>query len=115
MNEKSQAAPPADEFALVEIFGHRRHYGKISDVERFGARMIRIDVPLGPKPDPAEYEIFETYFYGGAAIFSVSPLTEEACRKFAERYRPHTALPRLAASYRTEFEDDEPDDLDDEE
>jgi|SRR5579863_194053 len=87
-------APAQTMWALVEIFGHRRHYGRVSEVERFGTKMMRVDVPEKPpapllgEPD----EIFRTFFYGGGSIFSITPLTEEAARKAAVEmsrdYRP---------------------------
>lgn len=89
------AAPP-DDWALVEIFGHRQHYGRVSEVERFGAKMLRVDVPAD---DPDE---FETHYYGGSSIFSMTPCSEGVARAYNERYRPHpvapvTALPPPAA------------------
>lgn len=33
--QTSDAGPPAATWALVEIFGHRKHYGRISEVEKF--------------------------------------------------------------------------------
>lgn len=82
---------PAEEWARVEIFGHRQHVGRIAEVERFGAKMLRIDVPTH---DPA---VFATHFYGGSSIFSITPTTEEAAREWVERYtpRPITPVPRL--------------------
>lgn len=63
------------EWAVVEIFGHRRHAGRIREEERFGAKMLRIDVP---KRDEAEGRIiWTTYYYGGSAVFSFL-LTDEA-------------------------------------
>lgn len=81
--------PPADpaEWALVEIFGHRRHYGRIAEVERFGAKMLRVDVP-GDEPDA-----FTAHFYGGASIFSITPCTEETARAHNDRYRPRPVMP----------------------
>ncbi|RWH31605.1 MAG: hypothetical protein E5X22_22805 [Mesorhizobium sp.] len=37
--------PEGFEWAIVEIFGHRRHAGRAREEERFGAKMLRIDVP----------------------------------------------------------------------
>lgn len=37
-----------EEYAIVEIFGHRRHAGRIQEVDRFGSKMLRIDVPKQP-------------------------------------------------------------------
>lgn len=96
-------APPA-EWALVEIFGHRRHYGRIEEVERFGAKMLRVDEPT------EDQKVFTTHFYGGASIFSMTPCTEEAARKWHARYAPASIKPQslLPPS------DDPADDVDDE-
>lgn len=50
------------EWAIVEVFGHRRHAGRIREEERFGAKMLRIDVPN--KGAPAEHG-WTTHWYGG--------------------------------------------------
>jgi hypothetical protein len=98
-------------WACVEIFGHRKHYGRISEVEKFGAKFLRVDVPgMAAAPLLGEAETFTTFVYGGSAIFSVTPMTEEACRKWAEHERPkpmseYRALPR--PSYDADDDDDE--------
>lgn len=61
------------EWAIVEIFGHRRHAGRTREEDRFGAKMLRIDVPT--KGDPAQG--WSTHYYGGSSIFSYT-LTDEA-------------------------------------
>ena len=95
----ADGSPPPEIWALCEIFGHRRHYGKIREVERFGTKMLRVDVPVGPPAAPllGEDERFETFMYGGGAIFSLTPMTEEAARKWAEaeRPKPYRPLDRL--------------------
>ena len=88
------------EWAQVEIFGHRQHWGRIFEVERFGAKMLRIDIPTD---DP---EVFEAVFYGGSSIFSLTPCTEEVCRAWAARqyYRRTQALiSRLPPSIAEDF------------
>lgn len=69
--DEQQETPqePAPEYALVEIFGHRRHCGRILEVERFGTKLLRIDVPTDGDFDKG----FVTYQYGGGALFSVTP------------------------------------------
>ena len=74
------------EWAVVEVFGHRSHAGMIREVERFGTKMLRIDVP--GEGD----SIFATHFYGGAAIFSIRHCTEEYARTVAEYERPRAAV-----------------------
>lgn len=83
-------APPKAIWGLVEIFGHRRHYGRVTEVERFGAKMLRVDVPL-MKPEDGAEEVFETFHYGGSAIFGMTEMSEEACRKWANHDRPRPA------------------------
>ena len=62
------------EWMIVEIMGHRKHAGRVREEERFGAKMLRIDVPL--KGDPAAHG-WETHYYASASIFSFT-LTDEA-------------------------------------
>ena len=38
-------AGEAPQFALVELMGHRVLVGAVREVERFGAKMLRVDVP----------------------------------------------------------------------
>ena len=81
------ATSPPEEWARVEIMGHRQHYGRISEAERFGSKMLRVDVPT---EDP---DVYETHFYGGASIFGITPTTEATARAYASRYRPAPYTP----------------------
>lgn len=106
-------SPPPSLWACVEIFGHRKHYGRVREVERFGTKMLRVDVP-GPVPSApllGEDEKFETFLYGGASIFSLTPMTEEAARKWAEaeRPKPYRPLDRLPSPHHYDGEDDDDD------
>lgn len=85
------AHPEGDgwEWAIVEIFGHRRHAGRTREEERFGAKMLRIDVPN--KGDPQQHG-WTTHYYGGSSIFSFS-LTDEATALRANK--PYEAPSRL--------------------
>ena len=94
---------PTEEWAKVEIFGHRQHVGRIAEVERFGTKMLRIDEPTA---DPA---VFTTHFYGGASVFSIAPVTEEAARGWVARYR-YVPPPRPALSVDGGPVDGDPDD-----
>jgi hypothetical protein len=53
--------------------------GRVTEVQRFGTTMLRIDIPSDP---PA------TQFYGGASIYAVTPTTEAIARAFATRTAP---------------------------
>lgn len=80
------------EWMLVEIMGHRTHWGRARQEERFGAKMLRIDVPV--KGDAVAHG-WSTHYYGGASIFSFT-LTDEAT--VMARNKPYEAPARLTFS-----------------
>lgn len=71
------------EWAIVEIMGHRKHYGRTREVERFGAKMLRVDIPK--EGDPEKHG-WETVFYSGTAIFSYSLSDEASVRQANKPY-----------------------------
>lgn len=79
------------EWAIVEIFGHRRHAGRIREEDRFGAKLLRIDVPN--KGTPAELG-WTTHYYGGSSIFSLTPTDEASALRIN---RPYDAPGRYLA------------------
>lgn len=81
------AADDGWQWAIVEIFGHRRHVGRAREEERFGAKMCRVDVP---KLGPADGQItWSSHYYGGSSIFSFTPTDERTVMNYAERaYTP---------------------------
>lgn len=82
-----------EEFAIVEIFGHRRHAGRISEAERFGAKLLRIDIPC--EGDFAKG--YESHYYGGSSIFSLTPTTADVVAKMNAPWRPALPYTREAA------------------
>jgi hypothetical protein len=62
-------------WALIEQMGFRKTVAKVREVEQFGTKMLRMDVPFfeGDKPEPAGYA---TRFAGGPSLYQVSPLEE---------------------------------------
>lgn len=102
----SAALATGGDWAIVEIMGHRRHAGVMAEVERFGARMLRVDVP-GDGDDVAA-----THFYAGSALFSITPTDEATARRIAEHERPR---PAARSSWLTYHQPEpEPIDLEDE-
>lgn len=69
------------QWAILELMGHRRLAGLVSEEERFGATMCRIDVP-GVDGNVA------TQYYGGSAIYCLTPCTEETARAVAREAQP---------------------------
>ncbi len=81
---------PRGEWVMLEIFGHRRHWGLLTEIERFGTKLARIDEFVPDTADPVA-----THFYGGGSIFSVTPVTEETARKQVAWQHPRPAVQSL--------------------
>ncbi|HEV2071060.1 MAG TPA: hypothetical protein VGR26_14820 [Acidimicrobiales bacterium] len=73
---------PYEGWAIVELMGHRRLAGRVSEAEQYGTAMLRLDVPAVDGQQAA------TQFYGGSAIYCVTPTDEEAARLVAARNAP---------------------------
>lgn len=71
------------DWAILELMGHRRLGGLVSDVEMFGARVLRIDVPHATAPGK-----FSTQFYTPASLYCLTPTTEELARAVAAANQP---------------------------
>lgn len=92
-------------WAIVELFGHTKIAGEISEQTMYGGTFCRIDVP------GADGEAGFTRFYGPSAIYSITPVSEEiaglAARSLSVRpvtiWIPQTQL----ALPEAETEDDE--------
>jgi len=52
--------------------GFRRTVGKVSEVEMYGTKMLRLDIP----PPNGGGEEWTTRFCGGPSLYQVSPLSE---------------------------------------
>lgn len=74
-------------WAILELMGHRKLAGKVSEQAIGGASMLRIDVPGDGDTTVA------TQFYSGAAIYCVTPTTEAIARKVANHYQPAPVTP----------------------
>lgn len=78
--EDMQEKQPFEHYALVELFGHQRIAGKVTEAEIGGGKFLRVDVPaLG------ELQAL-TRFYGPAAIYGITPVTEETALALAKRF-----------------------------
>lgn len=80
MSDENVEAPAPATWAILELMGHRTRAGILTEIERYGQKMARIDIPFGPGPGE-----FTTEIYGGSAIYSERPCTEEVGRAMAER------------------------------
>ena len=77
----AETPPPAapapekfDQWAIVEIFGHQRIAGRVCEELLAGKAFLRVDVPAVGEGQPF------TRYYGAAAVYSLTPTTEEIAR-----------------------------------
>ncbi len=82
MNEKSQnESTKFDEWAILELMGHRRLAGKVSEATIGGGSFLRIDMPMKDKST-------STQFYSPASIYCITPTTKEIAEKLSIEYQP---------------------------
>src|SRR5437899_5986282 len=120
---RQQQAPAPDdgcdgwEWAIEEIFGHTKHVGRTREVERFGTKMLRVDVPVYHGREEGDYwprkivdmrlDHWVTIFHGGASIFSFT-LSDEATVMRLAQERAKIDPPARARLPAREPEDNEP-------
>lgn len=92
------ASPEPIGWAVLELMGHRRLGGYVSEVEIAGKGFLRIGIPDN-RPDSLHAE----QFYSPGAVYAITPTTEEAARLVAAHNRPaplhRWELPRPEAVY----------------
>jgi len=85
MSEEKEAF---GEWMIVELMGHRRVAGWVTEEHRFGVALCRIDIPE-TQAGPAR-----TQLYGGQAIFGMHAVTEETARAVAASVMPPEPVQR---------------------
>lgn len=68
-------------WALLELFGHNRIAGRVTEQTIGGGSFIRVDVP-----ETTESKEF-TRLLNPSAIFAINPVTEEVAKGLAESIR----------------------------
>jgi len=67
-----------EQWVILELMGHSRAGGLVTEEEHFGVKMGRIDVPRGDGS-------FFTIYFSGTSIYRMTPVTEEVARAIAAR------------------------------
>jgi hypothetical protein len=81
--QEQQQQQPSEQWAIVELFGHTRIAGRISEYTLGGCSFVRIDVPeLSPGEDKPPLPGF-TRLYSQGAIYSVTFVDETTARTAA--------------------------------
>jgi|SRR5579871_3022831 len=96
-----QSKPAYTGWAIVEQMGFKVRVGKVSEVEMYGAKLLRLDLPVfDPNHVPSEGEVprivdWVTEFAGGSSIYAVTPVAEDVGIDMArDRGDPRPVKPR---------------------
>ena len=87
-------------WAIIELFGHQRMAGLVTEATIGGCSFVRVDVPVSPE-EGASHQ-FITRFLGNGAIYALNPVSEAIAREAANVFGwvPVNAyeLPKLMTS-----------------
>lgn len=99
MSEQNQFS----EWCLLELMGHQRIAGLISEATIGGVNLLRVDVP--EVKGIAGY----TRYFSGSAVYSLNPVTEKLAKQMAEGLRvapiQRYELPKLEQAVSDDDED----------
>jgi hypothetical protein len=95
-------------WAICELMGHVRLAGRLSEEEKFGAKMGRLDIPDG--------DGFVTQYFGGGSVYRITVCTEAVARQVCRQTSPAPVspwdfpkqLPAPAKAWDEDHEDDAP-------
>jgi hypothetical protein len=81
-DEHTTTGQAFDAWAIVELFGHSKIAGRVTEQQIAGGAFLRVDVPdLDGRPG-------FTRFYGAGAIYSITPVDEAIARRAAGALNP---------------------------
>lgn len=80
-NERRAMENQFEEWAVLELMGHRRLAGKITEAVIGGGAFLRVDIP-GKNGEQT------TQYYSPNAIYCITPTTEEIARAVAVDLQP---------------------------
>ncbi len=88
MNGQQQIQQGFDSWALVEVMGHKRYAGRVTEHVIAGQGFVRVDVPE-VEQHGERFDAF-TKLIGAASIYAITPVSEQIARGMAQvmRERP---------------------------
>jgi hypothetical protein len=110
--------PTFETYAIVELFGHSRIAGRVTEQVIAGQGFVRVDVPELPQVGSLKPRTSFTRLFGPGAIYSITPVDEVTACAAAQAMRVEPVNVYLALPRRTSEDDIESDytetDFDDE-
>lgn len=98
-----------EQWCVLELFGHQRIAGFVTEATIGGCAFIRVDVP---KPEE-EGDLYTRYF-GNGAIYAINPTTKEEVMTIVGHLHPKPPTPRVspqrAITAGNDYDDDDDDD-----
>lgn len=79
--EKEMDNTKFEEWAILELMGHRRLAGKITDAVIGGGAFLRIDIPM-------DDDKWTTQYYSPQSVYCISPVSEELARMVSKNNQP---------------------------
>jgi hypothetical protein len=70
------SAEKLEGWGIVELMGHQRTAGRLSERSIAGSNLLQVDVPVSDTE-------FRTVFYGGSAIYALHPTDQKSARLMA--------------------------------
>lgn len=108
-----------DSWAVIELMGHQRIAGRVTEAEIGGGKLLRVDIPATARKQAI------TKYFGTVAVYAITPCDEETARMAAAECDPvpvnewsarrllelkdQAAKPRLEAGTEDEEDKDEED------
>lgn len=91
LSQEAVTRPSFEEWCVLELFGHQRIAGLVTEATIGGCSFIRVDVPK-----PGEEGDLYTRYFGNGAIYAINPTTKEEVLKIVSALHPKPPTPRVS-------------------
>lgn len=88
-----------ESWAVVELFGHQRIAGRVTEQQVAGTNFLRVDVPELPATEARGFmparPALPAYgrLFGAGAIYAINPVSEAVARRAALEFRSQPVIP----------------------
>jgi hypothetical protein len=82
-DDSANPTPPT--WAVVHLMGHAKYAGRLTEEEKFGVKLGRVDVPAA--------DGFTTVYFGGGSVYKIEVVSEEVARHVGRQTMPAPVSP----------------------